>query len=216
MEEIKFDLIEKVCEKQNFDELLLQIVKSNKENRINRILQNIEENKKFDKKLKRQIYEGIFDYVDDVNKYLKNNLKKIFSIAAKETIIQINSELNGGNVDMWRKIKVIIADDNVHFCKFIREYLEKYNDIEIQVELILRALELYGYNLEYMLNSNDATDEQKQEKISMLKYTYEQVLASQAEQVDTKANNINNLSSLGKLLSNNFVQTQQKNNLKAI
>ena len=41
-----------------------------------------------------------------------------------------------------------------------------------------------------MLNSNDATDEQKQEKISMLKYTYEQVLASQAEQVDTKANNI--------------------------
>ena len=35
MEEIKFDLIEKVCEKQNFDELLLQIVKRNKENRIN-------------------------------------------------------------------------------------------------------------------------------------------------------------------------------------
>ena len=90
------------------------------------------------------------------------------------------------------------------------------NLLDGQVELILRALELYGYNLEYMLNSNDATDEQKQEKISMLKYTYEQVLASQAEQVDTKANNIDNLSSLGKLLSNNFVQTQQKNNLKAI
>ena len=82
------------------------------------------------------------------------------------------------------------------------------NLLDGQVELILRALELYGYNLEYMLNSNDATDEQKQEKISMLKYTY--------EQVDTKANNIDNLSSLGKLLSNNFVQTQQKNNLKAI
>ena len=90
------------------------------------------------------------------------------------------------------------------------------NLLDGQVELILRALELYGYNLEYMLNSNDATDEQKQEKISMLKYTYEQVLASQAEQVDTKANNIDDLSSLGKLLSNNFVQTQQKNNLKAI
>ena len=131
MEEIKFDLIERVCEKQNFDELLLQIVKNNKENRINKVLQNIEENKRLDKKLKRQIYEGIFDYVDDVNKYLKMNLKKIFSVAAKETIIQINSELKGGNIDMWRKIKVIIADDNVHFCKFIKEYLEKYNDIEI-------------------------------------------------------------------------------------
>jgi hypothetical protein len=74
----------------------------------------------------------------------------------------------------------------------------------------LRALELYGYNLEYRLNSNDATDEQKQEKISMLKYTYEQVLVSQAEQVDTKANNIDNLSSLGKLLSNNFVQHSKR------
>lgn len=74
----------------------------------------------------------------------------------------------------------------------------------------MRALELYGYNLEYRLNSNDATDEQNQEKISMLKYTYEQVLASQAEQVDTKANNINNLSSLGKLLSNNFVQHSKR------
>ncbi len=89
------------------------------------------------------------------------------------------------------------------------------NLLDGQVELILRALELYGYNLEYRLNSN-ATDEQKQEKISMLKYTYEQVLVSQAEQVDTKANNIDNLSSLGKLLSNNFVQHSKKNNLKAI
>lgn len=74
----------------------------------------------------------------------------------------------------------------------------------------MRALELYGYNLEYRLNSNYATDEQKQEKISMLKYTYEQVLASQAEQVDTKAKNIDNLSSLGKLLSNNFVQHSKR------
>lgn len=44
----------------------------------------------------------------------------------------------------------------------------------------------------------------------MLKYTYEQVLASQAEQVDTKANNIDNLSSLGKLLSNNFFNTAKE------
>ena len=130
MEEIKIELIEKICEKQNFDELLLQIVKSNKENRINKVLQNIEENKMLDKKLKRQIYEGIFDYVNDVNKYLKNNLKKIFSVAVKETIIQINSELKGGNINMLRKIKVIIADDNIHVCKFIKEYLEKCKEME--------------------------------------------------------------------------------------
>ena len=29
------------------------------------------------------------------------------------------------------KVKAIIADDNIHICKFIKRYLEKYEDIEI-------------------------------------------------------------------------------------
>ena len=90
------------------------------------------------------------------------------------------------------------------------------NLLDGQVEIILRALELYGYNLEYMLNGTDASNELKQEKIAMLKYTYEQVLASQAEQVDSKANNIDNLSSLGKLLSKDFGETKPNKNLKVI
>ena len=90
------------------------------------------------------------------------------------------------------------------------------NLLDGQVEIILRALELYGYNLEYMLNGTDASNELKQEKIAMLKYTYEQVLSSQAEQIDSKANNIDNLSSLGKLLSKDFGQTKPNKNLKVI
>lgn len=90
------------------------------------------------------------------------------------------------------------------------------NLLDGQVEIILRALELYGYNLEYMLNGTDASNELKQEKIAMLKYTYEQVLSSQAEQIDSKANNIDNLSSLGKLLSKDFGETKPNKNLKVI
>ena len=90
------------------------------------------------------------------------------------------------------------------------------NLLDGQVEIILRALELYGYNLEYMLNGTDASNELKQEKIAMLKYTYEQVLASQAEQEDTKANNLNNLSSLGKLLIKDFGENKPNKNLKVI
>ena len=74
------------------------------------------------------------------------------------------------------------------------------NLLDGQVELILRALELYGYNLEYMLNGSNTSDEEKQEKIAMLKYTYEQVLSSLAEQVNGKSDNIDNLSSLSKNL----------------
>ena len=90
------------------------------------------------------------------------------------------------------------------------------NLLDGQVEIILRALELYGYNLEYMLNGTEATDEMKQEKIAMLKYTYEQVLSSQAEQVATKANNLDNLSSFGKLLSKDFGNTTDNSKLKVI
>ena len=58
-----------------------------------------------------------------------------------------------------------------------------------QVDIILRALELYAYNLEYMLNGENSSDEERQKKLAMLKYTYEQVLSEQEEQVNAKSNN---------------------------
>ena len=131
MEEIKFELIDKICEKQNFDELLLNIIQSNKENNINKLLNDIRDNKALTNQLKLKLYEDIFEYVTNINEYIKKNLKQIFSFAAKETIIQINNELKGGNNKMLKKIKVLIADDNIHICKFIKNYLEKYEDIEI-------------------------------------------------------------------------------------
>ena len=86
-----------------------------------------------------------------------------------------------------------------------------------QVEIILRALELYGYNLEFMLDSSDTSDESKQEKLAMLKYTYEQILSSQAEQVQSKSNNRDNLSNLGKnLIKNNINSIDNEVNFKVV
>lgn len=82
-----------------------------------------------------------------------------------------------------------------------------------QVEIILRSLELYAYNLEYMLNSTDSTDDRKQEKIAMLKYTYEQILSSQAEQVNGKSNNIDNIPDFGKILLKNNKDNKRKFNV---
>ena len=131
MKEIKFDLIDEICEEQDFDELLLRILNCNKQKRINQILQDIEENNDFDAETKKKLYEEIFEYVEDTNNYLKTNLKEIFTIAAKETIVKINNEIMEGKIKLSRKIKIIIADDNIHICKFIKEFLEKYEDIEI-------------------------------------------------------------------------------------
>lgn len=78
------------------------------------------------------------------------------------------------------------------------------NLLDGQVEIILRSLELYGYNLEYMLDTTGTTDFARQEKLAQLKYTYEQILASQAEQVENKSNNIDNISQLGQGLLRNI------------
>ena len=93
-------------------------------------------------------------------------------------------------------------------CNFNLDSIQsvELNLLNGQVDIILRALELYGYNLEYMLNSTDATDDTRQEKIALIKYTYEQVLATQAEQVNGKSDNRDNLPNLGKnLVKNNNV-----------
>lgn len=59
-----------------------------------------------------------------------------------------------------------------------------------------------------MLNSNDSSDDTRQEKLALLKYTYEQVLATQAEQVQSKSNNIDNIPEIGKLI----IKEGMKNN----
>lgn len=83
------------------------------------------------------------------------------------------------------------------------------NLLDGQVEIILRALELYGYNLDYMLNSNDSSDDTRQERLALLKYTYEQVLATQAEQIESKSNNTENIPEFGKILIKDGIKNNE-------
>ena len=90
------------------------------------------------------------------------------------------------------------------------------NLLDGQVDIILRGLELYGYNLEFMLDSSDSSDETKQEKMAMLKCTYEQILASRAEQVSNESNN--NLTAFRKIMAEKSFQehTEEKGKFKVI
>lgn len=88
-----------------------------------------------------------------------------------------------------------------------------------QVDIILRSLELYAYNLEYMLDNEKSNDNERQQKVAMLKYTYEEVLATQAAQVNEKANNIETLNTFGKNIikeSNLINIIPNKKDIKAI
>ena len=79
------------------------------------------------------------------------------------------------------------------------------NLLDGQVDLILRSLELYSYNLEYMLNAEESDDEKKREKLAQLKYTYEHVLSSLADQVNGKAEEYENRKTLGKNMARDNV-----------
>ena len=71
--------------------------------------------------------------------------------------------------------KTTFKTDNIHPIKMTL--------LEGQAEIVLRALELYAYNLEYMLNLKDfkLESEEISRKQAMLKYTYETIASYCAE-----------------------------------
>ena len=70
-----------------------------------------------------------------------------------------------------------------------------------------------GYYFLYDKEVEKSSDDERQKKIVMLKYTYEQVLSDQAEQVNTKRNNTNNLTAYGQKMINdsNIINMIPKN-----
>lgn len=135
MEEEKISLINEICEEQNFEVVLLDILKQNSENRINELFENIEENNKIDIEIKKQIYEELLEYIDEVNINLQTKIKEIFILGIRETIKKLNYSCNKqlwtGKAKEMEKIKIIIADDNKEICRIIERSLKQHNDIEI-------------------------------------------------------------------------------------
>jgi len=70
-----------------------------------------------------------------------------------------------------------------------------------------------GYYFSYDKEVEKSSDDERQKKIVMLKYTYEQVLSDQAEQVNAKRNNTNNLTAYGQKMINdsNIINMIPKN-----
>lgn len=88
MEE-KSKIIKEICQKQNFEKMLLSIKSINKNNSISKTLEKLEERKNIDSKLKREIYQDIFDYIDYMNTCYKKEVKNIFIKGIQATIAQL-------------------------------------------------------------------------------------------------------------------------------
>lgn len=130
MERKEKEMLDKICNTQNFDEILLDVTKQ-KRIKLNKILTEISKDNRIDEKLKRTIYEDFYDYVIEVNKSYISSIENVYRLGAENAINEIYKNEKGMKIIMENQARIIIADDNIHICKFIKNYLSKYEDIEI-------------------------------------------------------------------------------------
>ena len=129
MEENIEILIKNICDKEDYNNLLKDIVKTGKANKINCILEDINIDNTIEKKKKTELYEKTFDYVIEINNELKMQIKRIFEKGVRAGIKEFyNIEVKKENME---KIRIVIADDNKGICDLIKKYLEKYPEVEI-------------------------------------------------------------------------------------
>lgn len=84
MDEKTNHLILEICNKQNYEDILRQLIKSNRENSVKKLLNEINDNKDITMKQKKIIYETLFDYINYANDELIKNIKDIFKKGVEE------------------------------------------------------------------------------------------------------------------------------------
>ena len=85
------ELVTKICNEQNYDEMLVKIVNANGEYRIEKLLNEINDNNTISPKEKKHIYETIFEYVDNANSEIQKNVKAIFKMGVEKAINKTNT-----------------------------------------------------------------------------------------------------------------------------
>jgi len=119
------ELVNKICKKNNYDELLLEIVKKGKENNINRILEEISNNTKLNEEEKKSCYDKIFDYVKEINGSFENKVKEIYMKGfkeASETMLMLSSYSISSNRKKDKDLENCLND-------YIIKRLEQKNEL---------------------------------------------------------------------------------------
>ena len=157
----------------------------------------------FNRPILDQLYDSISDDFETMLLKKKNSDGKFTeSLKVEEELIYL--------------IKKLVKDEEILdqiTNKLNKQALKDREDYQILNKKISELKYKYP-NVRTFLEEKEPIDLRNDEQYAMLNVLdYE---TEQAEQVDSKTNNLDNLSSLGKLLSKNFGQIQPNKNLKVI
>lgn len=157
----------------------------------------------FNRPILDQLYDSISDDFETMLLKKKNSDGKFTeSLKVEEELIYL--------------IKKLVKDEEILdqiTNKLNKHALKDREDYQILNKKISELKYKYP-NVRTFLEEKEPIDLRNDEQYAMLNVLdYE---TEQAEQVDSKTNNLDNLSSLGKLLSKNFGQIQPNKNLKVI
>lgn len=125
MEEIFEKIVENICKKQNYEEIIANIVKGKVNNNIEETLGIISSNSKLERTEKDQIYNKIFDFVKDINNELENKVKDIYRKGLRESITAMSiifSKERSIEDEEWGELEFDVRD-------FINTRLEKTNKL---------------------------------------------------------------------------------------
>lgn len=125
MEEVFEKIVESICKKQNYEEMIANTVKGKVNNNIEETLGIISSNSKLEKTEKDQIYNKIFDFVKDMNNEVENKVKDIYRKGLKESITAMSiifSKHKSVEDDEWEELEFDVRD-------FINTRLEKTNKL---------------------------------------------------------------------------------------
>ena len=125
------DLIKKICDSNDYDELLLEIVKEGENNKIVEILESISNNNKMAEEEKIEYYNKIFDFVKNINKNYESKIKDIYSKSLQESSIKLLmlSDYLKKDIKIDKKIE---ADMNDYILKRLERKSKIVNNTKLK------------------------------------------------------------------------------------
>ena len=120
------ELIRKICEKNNYEKIMSEIMSNYKENKITEVLNEISENEQLNNEQKKELYTKIFEHINDINKYYEEKIEEIYLQGFKEATIEMLI------IDRCTKDENGKRDETLEICinDYINQRLETQNNLE--------------------------------------------------------------------------------------